>query len=410
MVYWVGFGFARLAPIFSFNDGWAIYMKLNNWCLVAMAVTLGIAPVAVNAQGFWGGFVQGMIEADKTKDRRRALELEEQRLRLLQEQQRLEMERQRQVQFEDDRRQVELQAQIDAQQREEQARVQAYRQGFTGTGFFVSKSGHIITNAHVLGDYQYAIAKDSTDKIYELDIIAIDKQNDLALLQAAKKTDGLPIMSVQSVAKGLKVYAIGYPQPGIQGTESKITDGIISSMTGLRNNNDSYQISVPIQAGNSGGPLVTDAGAVVGVIVATVNAKKFFAITGDIPQNVNFAIKPDILEDFMRANSVTPLRAGKAKANPLGFADENTVMIAARPERFDLVSVPSPSGRSSATKLIVPTPTILPVTITSELVPGGQKKMDESGRDGLIRCQVGAATPVMTTKEKCNIVNGKEVK
>lgn len=319
-----------------------------------MVTLILFMPLTANAQGFWGGVVQGMIEGDKARDRRKALELEEQRLRMLEEQQRMQleiqrrdMERQRQAQLEEERRrQAELQAQVEAQRRDEKAQIEAYRQGYTGTGFFVSKKGHIITNAHVLGDYQFVIAKDSTGRIYELDILAIDKKNDLALLQAAKKTEGLPIMPAQSVGKGLKVYSIGYPQPGIQGTESKITDGIISSMTGLRNDNDSYQISVPIQAGNSGGPLVTETGAVVGVIVATVNAKKFFAITGDIPQNVNFAIKPDILEIFMKANKITPLRAGKPKANPMGFADENTVMIAAKPERFDLPAILPPSGKS----------------------------------------------------------------
>ena len=382
-----------------------MYLKLDNWLPIVITAILGATPLAANAQGFWGGFAQGMIEADKAKDRRKALELEEQRLRLLQEQHRMEIERQRQAQREEERHR---QAELVAQQQKELERVQAYRQGYTGTGFFVSKRGHIITNAHVIGNYSFVIAKDSAGKIYELDIIAIDKHNDLALLQAAKKTDGLPIMQASSIGKGLKVYAIGYPQPGIQGTESKITDGVISSMTGLRDDNDSYQISVPIQAGNSGGPLVTDTGSVVGVIVATVNVQRFFAITGAIPQNVNFAIKPDILEGFMKANNVAPLRAGKAKANPLRFADENTVMIAARPERFDLLSVPSPSGRSS--QLATASPKTSSIAMTPlEVESDGRKKADVFRSDGLIRCQVGTATPVMTTREKCGLVSGKEI-
>lgn len=388
-------------------------MKNSRHVLVAMTLVLYAAPMYAQAQAlghFLKGFVEQANRQDEAKARQQALEFEQQRLQLLHEQQRMEIERQRQAQLESERRrQAELQAQIEAQQREEQARAQAYRRGYTGSGFFVSKSGHIITNAHVLGEYRFIIAKDSDGKTYELDVLAIDEQNDLALLQAAKKTEGLPIMPAQSVAKGLKVYAIGYPQPGIQGTESKITDGLISSMTGLRNDNDSYQISVPIQAGNSGGPLVTDTGAVVGVIVATVNARKFFAITGDIPQNVNFAIKPDILGGFMKANNVTPLRLGKPKANPLGFADQNTVMIAARPERFDLTSVPSPSGRSPSPQVATPTPAIPHVAMTPEAVPDDRKKMDEPRSGGLIRCQVGTATPVMTTKEKCDLVNGKEI-
>lgn len=321
-------------------------MKPIRYAITLIAGVLLANPFPTHAQGFWGGFAQGMIEGDKAKDRRKALELEQERLRILQEQQRMETERiQHEQQVAEQKRLAEIAAIEEAKRQEKRARIEAYKQGHTGTGFFVSRNGHIITNAHVVGDYPFVIAKDSTGKIYELDVLAIDKQNDLALLQAAKKSEGLPLMSLQTVGKGLRVYAIGYPQPGIQGTESKITDGIISSMTGLRNDNSSYQISVPIQAGNSGGPLVTETGAVVGVVVATVNAKRFFAATGDIPQNVNFAIKPDILAGFMKANNVIPLRAGKAKANSLGFANENTVIIAARPERFDVASIPPPSGR-----------------------------------------------------------------
>lgn len=384
---------------------------------IGAAISFPSTSMAQNWGAFWGGFADGMRKANEDAARERALRLEEQRLRLLEEQQRMqhemqrqEIERQQQAQREANQRQLaEFEAQLEAKRREEQARVEAYRRGYTGSGFFVSKSGHIVTNAHVLGDYQFVVAKDYKGSIFELDILAIDKLNDLALLQAAKKTEGLPIMPRQSVSKGLKVYAIGYPQPGIQGTESKITDGIISSMTGLQNDNDYYQISVPIQAGNSGGPLVTESGAVVGVVVATVNAKKFIVNTGDIPQNINFAIKPSILEEFLKANNVTLLRVGLPKANPLKYADENTVMIAARPERFDLASVPPPSGRAPSPHVKAPNPASPPVALTPEVVPDDRKKIEKPSSEGLIRCQVGATTPVMTTKEKCNLVNGKEI-
>lgn len=393
--------------------------------LIVAGIALGeLTTVYAIDLGTLGAIADGL---SKGMDKRQQMEAQKEELRIERErnaleQQRIELEKQRQQKlyeleqqkFREEAAAVEQRrlAELEAERRAEQARVDAYKRGTTGSGFFVSKNGHIVTNAHVLGDYQFAIAKDSTGKIYELDVIAIDKQNDLALLQAAKKTEGLTIMPGQSVGKGLRVYAIGYPQPGIQGTESKITDGIISSMTGLRNDNDSYQISVPIQAGNSGGPLVTESGAVVGVIVATVNARKFFSITGDIPQNVNFAIKPDILEGFLKSNKITPLRPGKAKLNPLGTADENTVMIAARPERFDLPSVPTPSGRlptAELPKLETPISITQNIALTPELIGNEQNKIEKQNSDGRIRCQVGYSTPVRTTKEKCLLVKGNEV-
>ena len=84
---------------------------------------------------------------------------------------------------------------------------------------------------------------------------------------------------------------MGFPNPELQGASAKYTDGVISSLFGIIDDVRTMQITVPIQGGNSGGPLVDDAGNVIGIVVAQLNAATVFEYTGTIPQNVNFAVK-----------------------------------------------------------------------------------------------------------------------
>lgn len=90
---------------------------------------------------------------------------------------------------------------------------------------------------------------------------------------------------------GESVFTIGYPTPVLQGASPKFTRGDISSLTGFQDDPRIYQISVPVQPGNSGGPLVDMQGNVKGIVLAVLDAKTAFRITGAIPQNVNYAIK-----------------------------------------------------------------------------------------------------------------------
>src|ERR1039458_2293039 len=77
---------------------------------------------------------------------------------------------------------------------------------------------------------------------------------------------------------------------------SGITPGAISALAGIHNDIRFLQVTSPVQPGNSGGPLLDDSGNVIGVISSKLDALKIAGITGDIPQNVNFAIKSSLLE------------------------------------------------------------------------------------------------------------------
>lgn len=109
----------------------------------------------------------------------------------------------------------------------------------------------------------------------------------------------LPIAQ-EPAALGAHVFTIGFPHPDVLGTQAKLTDGLISASTGIGNDPRLFQISVPVQAGNSGGPLLNSNGEVVGIVSAKLNSLALLSATGDLPQNVNYAIKSAYLQSLLK--------------------------------------------------------------------------------------------------------------
>jgi S1-C subfamily serine protease len=168
----------------------------------------------------------------------------------------------------------------------------------SGSGFFVSEDGYLITNFHVIRGAKRVKIKQGL-QTYDAEIVKTDKMNDLAALKIAGKFRALPISKNGREQLGAAVFTIGFPNIDLQGTAPKYTDGKISSLTGLKDDPRRYQISVPVQPGNSGGPLVDESGNIVGVVVAKLSDFAALRISGDLPQNVNYAIKGQYLRDFL---------------------------------------------------------------------------------------------------------------
>jgi S1-C subfamily serine protease len=123
-------------------------------------------------------------------------------------------------------------------------------------------------------------------------VLAHDADNDVAVLQVfgAQWPSCLRLANGEA-GLGAEVFTVGFPQTEILGVKPKLATGVISSRFGMRDDPRTYQISVPVQAGNSGGPLLNMQGEVVGVVAAKLNAAQVFDWTGDLPQNVNYAVK-----------------------------------------------------------------------------------------------------------------------
>jgi len=179
----------------------------------------------------------------------------------------------------------------------------------SGTGFVISASGHVVTNHHVIShctsDLNGSI---STSGKMKLRVVAKDETNDLALLQAPTPFKDVAAIRTSPVRSGDAIVAIGYPYHGLLTSDFTVTTGIVSSLSGILNDTRFLQISAPVQPGNSGGPLFDASGDVVGVVAEKLNALKFAKISGgDLPENINFAIKTGALRDFLD-NSVVAYR------------------------------------------------------------------------------------------------------
>jgi S1-C subfamily serine protease len=184
----------------------------------------------------------------------------------------------------------------------------------SGSGFVVSDQGHVVTNQHVVdgcvGDIQGNLSGEAPIK---LRLVSADETNDLALLQSATPFKDVVKIREKPIRAGESIVAIGYPYHGLLTSDFTVTTGIVSSLSGLLNDTRYLQISAAVQPGNSGGPLIDSYGQIVGVVAAKINALKFAKATGDLPENINFAIKPGALRDFLD-NSAVPYQTSDGKA------------------------------------------------------------------------------------------------
>jgi serine protease Do len=171
--------------------------------------------------------------------------------------------------------------------------------GSSGSGFVVSSSGYILTNAHVV---------DGCTKIFAdgvpASLVDASSEFDLALLQTTlEEGKSVAVFSASPAMLNSDVTAVGFPYAGLLGGMN-VTRGAISSLKGLGGNANTFQISAPVQSGNSGGPLLASDGEVVGVVVSKLDATFVAENLGDVPQNVNFAIRGEIAKLFLAQNQV----------------------------------------------------------------------------------------------------------
>jgi len=127
----------------------------------------------------------------------------------------------------------------------------------SGTGFFVTDDGYLISNNHVVKDAVKVCLRTSAGLI-DAKVVQVDADNDLALLKAEGKFSPLPIAESGAVKLGGTVATIGFPNIEMQGFSPKLTKGEISSLNGVQDDPRYFQISVPVQPGNSGGALVDE--------------------------------------------------------------------------------------------------------------------------------------------------------
>ena len=166
----------------------------------------------------------------------------------------------------------------------------------SGTGFFVSKSGHIITNNHVIDGCD--IVKTSFDgkQINSL-VLSVDKVNDLAILKTDITPNYVYSVSDEDVELLENIIIAGYPLGKQVSAAIKTSKGSVTAMAGYNDNYSEFQTDAALNQGNSGGPIMNQKGNVVGVAVAEFGKKEGV-------ESFNFGIKSSTLRTFAKSNGL----------------------------------------------------------------------------------------------------------
>ena len=242
--------------------------------------------------------------------------------------------------------------------------------GNQGTGFIISPDGYILTSAHILGKKKEATVW-MEGKRYEAEVVYIEKdpaldedtgkdkqknktikeamdaslnskdnrsieeqlkEKDMALLKIKSPDQTFPAASFAidpQYQMGQDVYTIGFPLSNILGDKPRLNKGLISSTVGIKDNPNFVQMSVEIQPGNSGGPLLNEKGQVVGMVQMTLNPMSVLSQTGEaLPQNVNFAVKGNSIAEFLKnAKEKAQLSLREGQSAPFEEVQKSIVQI-----------------------------------------------------------------------------------
>lgn len=189
----------------------------------------------------------------------------------------------------------------------------------SGSGFVVNRAGDILTSHHAIERCATAGATITFgDASHHATVRARDTENDLALLVvdsdescawwsptcSAVFDRPASFSQLPRASLGAEVAVAGYPLKGLLAPTLNVTRGNVSALTGLGNEAKWLQISAPVQYGNSGGPVLDKAGNVIGVVTAKLNAVRTAQETGDVPQNVNFALKGAVVRSFLEIHGI----------------------------------------------------------------------------------------------------------
>jgi S1-C subfamily serine protease len=184
-----------------------------------------------------------------------------------------------------------------------------------GTGFAVSPNGLILTAYHIAEGASKIKVHLFGRGVFEAHVERSSPSTDLVLLRIdTQLSTYLTPISTHSLSMGERVFTIGYPAISLLGEEPKFTEGSIAALSGPGGDAMLVQISVPVQPGNSGGPLVTERGELVGVVIASADVVKFLTITGSLPQNVSWAIKADYVRALLPSLEVTNISSSREEA------------------------------------------------------------------------------------------------
>jgi S1-C subfamily serine protease len=231
----------------------------------------------------------------------------------------------------------------------------------TGSGVVIGANGEVLTNAHVVKECRSIKLTFANGTPQPAELIARDEQNDVAVVQTKRKHNPAAVAAFREgppLRPGDAIIALGYPLTGVLATGANLTVGNVSALAGIGDDSRFIQMSAPVQPGNSGGPLVDTSGHVVGIVTAKLDALRVARAIGDVPQNVNFALKAQVARTFLDSKLIsykTETSNGHLSAADVGeIARPFTVYIACTRLEEHVAVASSPPA--SASKPAPPAP------------------------------------------------------
>ena len=190
----------------------------------------------------------------------------------------------------------------------------------TGTGFMFSSSDYVITSYHVVhGSKSISVRLNNGEQI-DASIAVKDTNNDIAILKLSKSPTSrqniITLGDSTSVKTGDRVFTYGFPLVDLLGhQEPRYSEGFVNSLSGISNDPRLFQVSIPIQPGNSGGPVFNEKGELIGIATSSIDTDQTQKVFGATPQNVNFAIKssyinsllPNLPDTFIKQRGIVPV-------------------------------------------------------------------------------------------------------
>ncbi|KUR76598.1 serine protease [Novosphingobium sp. Fuku2-ISO-50] len=174
-----------------------------------------------------------------------------------------------------------------------------------GTGFVVGDGHYILTALHVVADGGPIRVNAPDHRGWDAaELVASSQRLDVALLKTTTVRPALQLGKWGDVPPGLDVYVMGYPQPRQLGFAPKITAGLFNGDRDVVGSFELFQISAEIQRGNSGSPVLSPDGLVIGLVRARVDEKESLSKIGESFQNVNFALNSDLIAKFLHENKI----------------------------------------------------------------------------------------------------------
>jgi len=192
--------------------------------------------------------------------------------------------------------------------RKEKKRSTPKRKITAGSGFIINRRGIAITALHVVDSCSTIRASTELEKPLPVTVLAKLPHSEIAIIQLAKRVEEYEHVDFRDAVGpnvGEKSFTLGFPLPGILSRNGNFTHGNVSALSGPKNHPHFLQTTNPIQGGNSGGPLLDDNGLLIGVVASKLDWLMTAFKSGDVPEDVSFAIKGRIIMDRLEIYGVS---------------------------------------------------------------------------------------------------------